>query len=254
MVGVDAQPRGERSSLGHRLATARRLYRTGGLGALERAVAWKLGFETMLVFECSLEQPPELVAPKVEVDFADLRPEDVEAYVAHRGPDVDRERAMARLRAGDRCIVAWREERIVSSRWTVRGALAEDYYPFGFRLPPGHAYTYDAWTSVAARGQRLSPAALSRLCAGLRDEGCTNVVSLVYEANAAGISTMERCGHHRTGWIAYRRARAIRFGNGRLPRLGVSVAAARAGTSEQAAAMPSGEALAEMPGDAAAAG
>ena len=236
-----------------KVRTAQAVYREGGAHAMLRALAGRLGLATLLVFETQLEEPVTLVTPRLRARFDFLVTDEVDAYVSHRGPDVSREQALARLAAGDRCFAAWSDDRVVSSRWVVRGVLREQALAFAFLLPPDHAYVYDAWTSPDERGYNLSPAALSRLGARLAEEGCARLVSVIHATNEPSIRSARRAGHRARGVIAYHGSRAVRFGGGR-PRLSVRAGVARAGRREPGAAAPYVEARPETPGDAAAAG
>jgi len=126
-----------------------------GLLSLIARIAALAGYRRTLIIEATLDPPPPLVEPGVELEYGLLRPDQLDAFAAYR-PDVGADAARERLEHGERCFVAWSGPRIVSARWIVTGSARIPQFRLSMELPADTVFTYDAFTSPDVRGHRIA--------------------------------------------------------------------------------------------------
>lgn len=180
-TGATAQGSADTSILGR----AFRTLRGEGLGAAASKAVGALGSGgAVVVFEMQRQRVLERAAPVGGVSVRPLEDADLSDYASSQPSDA--EMVGARLRRGDRCVVAVEDGRVLGSRWasTVSADIAEVW--LSFPVCPGVAYSYDAFTLPEARGRGIAAAVTAALFEGLVADGARRVVNAVLPDNPAG--------------------------------------------------------------------
>lgn len=178
--------RDERSSASPSIARrAIGTLRGEGLGAVAAKAAGALGRGgAVLVFEMQGQRVLDRAAPVAGVSVRSLEETDLPDFATSQPANA----AMveARLRRGDRCVVAVEDGCVLGSRWasTVSADIADLW--LSFPVCPGAAYSYDAFTLPEARGRGIAAAVTAALFESLVAEGATRVVNAVLPDNPAG--------------------------------------------------------------------
>jgi ribosomal protein S18 acetylase RimI-like enzyme len=156
-----------------------------GLGAAASKVAgalWTRG--AVVVFEMHAARVRDRAAPVPGVAVRPLEPADLPAYAESQPSSA--EMVEARLRRGDRCVVAVEGDRVLGSRWaTTSSADIPDLW-LSFPVCPGVAYSYDAFTLPEARGRGIGAAVTAALFDRVVADGASRVVNAVLPDNRAG--------------------------------------------------------------------
>jgi acetyltransferase (GNAT) family protein len=109
---------------------------------------------------------------------------DVPAYLRLQ-PHTPEEEVTARMRTGDRCIVAWRDGCPVGARW-LSTAIADTPLGVSFPLRPGVAWAYDAFTVPQERRRGIGAMVTAALFDLASASGATHVINGVLAENCSG--------------------------------------------------------------------
>lgn len=113
---------------------------------------------------------------------------DADAYRALRpDPEITVAEFLRRLRAGDRCIGAWRGKRLVGSRWLAIDEARVSYLGVSFALAPDACYFYEAFTAPEQRRRGIGNMLGEAAGAEVLSLGRTKVLSGVLPENRAGV-------------------------------------------------------------------
>jgi hypothetical protein len=146
----------------------------------------KLGFRRLAVFLHSTGPRTMAVPPGVEV--RDLERADVDTYCRER-PGLSAAEVLGRLDRGHRCVVAWSEGRIVSSRWGSSGKAELPYLGIALDLAEGVEYLFDIHTAPDKRKLRLQ----TLLRETMVEDGWRaghRLFGMVLPENEAGVATI----------------------------------------------------------------
>jgi ribosomal protein S18 acetylase RimI-like enzyme len=162
-----------------------RTLRSEGLGAVMAKAVGALGSGgTVVVFEMRPRRVLERTAPVHGVSVRPLEEADLPDYASSQPSSA--EMVAARLRRGDRCVVAVERGRVLGSRWasTVSADIGDLW--LSFPLCPRVAYSYDAFTLPEARGRGIAAAVTAALLEDLIEDGAERVINAVLPDNPAG--------------------------------------------------------------------
>ena len=187
--------------LRHRSRRAVEVFRYEGVASLMARLVALAGYRRGLVMAMTLERPPPLVEPRLQVEFGLLQPQQLQAFAAYR-PDIGAAIAAARLARGERCFIASSAGRIVSARWIATGAVRVPEFRLSLPLGQDEAFWYDEFTSADMRGHRIAAAGVTRTAATLAAEGRRRLCAIVLPENSAGIKTAQRSGYQQVARFA----------------------------------------------------
>jgi hypothetical protein len=168
-----------------------------------------------LTFYCAdieTEFPP-LAVPGVAVRA--MRPGDVDAYRGLR-PDAPHGEAQRRLRNGDRCLTAWRGDRMVGAYWLAVREAPVPYLGVSIPLHGGAWFVYDVFVAPQERNRGLHNLLRNEAFPLGRHEGASALVYAMLPENRAGLRLLGGFSR-RLGTVL-----SIRIGRWRLTRSGVS--------------------------------
>jgi len=167
-----------------------------------------LGYRRLYVLRRALSEPiPGGPSPPVSIDW--LAPASVRDYLAML-PSADAAEIAARLAAGDRCLVARRQGRIIGSMWGSRTRAVSDWLGRELPLAADEAYQFDAYTSPSWRGLGIAPALSLAWLKLLREEGCAAAVRMTLPENVAALRA-----HAKAGYRIVAVVRSLRLGSWR---------------------------------------
>jgi hypothetical protein len=171
------------------------------------------GVRRLTFYERPIDLPPAratlpgvLVRPLSDADlvpYRDLRP----------GTESEE---IERLRRGDRCITAWRGDRLVSVYWVARGEAPVPYLGVSVPLQAGAWSAYDVFTAPDERRAGLHDLVRAEAFRLMRGEGGSALVYAVLPENRGGRGLVSRYAPRRLGTLL-----SIRLGPWRLTRSGV---------------------------------
>ena len=162
-----------------------RTLRAEGLGAVASKAAAALGGGgAVVVFEMQPQRVLDRAGPVPGVLVRPLEQADLPAYAGSQ-PSTE-EMVEARLRRGDRCIVAVEGGSVLGSRWASTASADIGDIWLSFPLCPGVAYSYDAFTVAEARGRGIAAAVTAALFEELVEDGAERVINAVLPGNPAG--------------------------------------------------------------------
>lgn len=125
-----------------------------GPGSLAVRVAGELFYRRMVLMLRPFDLTMRDVEPLAKVQFRELDPSDVDAYLELR-PDADPSDILKRLHARHVCYGAFRSNELVQACWIATERAYIDYLRAEIRLPPAVGYLYDLYTAPAERGLSL---------------------------------------------------------------------------------------------------
>jgi ribosomal protein S18 acetylase RimI-like enzyme len=180
--------------------------RERGPRALVFMVLADLGYRRVLLLERWLDDPIDLVTPRVPVAFSPLEPPQIDEYLRFHdeAPRASIERRLAR---GDECFLARTEGRIVCASWIARTDFLMGSLSYLYPVAPSEAYLYDSYTAPDLRGQAIAPALGVYVLERLRRAGLVRVTMAVPPENTAN-----RRARAKTGFRECGRIDSLRFG------------------------------------------
>jgi GNAT superfamily N-acetyltransferase len=141
--------------------------------------------QRVVVYRLQRERVLKRASPVNGVTLKFLTESDIPACLEIQLP-YSEEMLAARFRAGDRCVAAWLEERIVGSRWLTTARA--DVWPLGISFPvrPGIGYAYDAFTAPEVRGRGIGAMVTAALFESASASGATQIINAVIPSNREG--------------------------------------------------------------------
>jgi len=159
-------------------------------------------YRRVVVLERRLEDPINLVEPRLPVEIGLLRQDEVDAYLTFN-PAVTLEEIHWRKEHGHQCYVVHDKGQIVHACWLAINKVRIDYLDRDFTLAPDEAYTYESFTVPAYRGQNLAPARLTYVQRLLREAGYRRMLAVVMPENRVAFRPIEKAGYRRVGKVGY---------------------------------------------------
>ena len=138
----------------------------------------------LVVYAMQRENVLEGGTPIRGVTLQVLAEADLPAYLRLQ-PHTPEEEVTARMRKGDRCIVAWRDGCPVGARW-LSTAIAGMPLGVSFPLRPGVAWAYDAFTAPQERRRGIGAMVTAALFDLASAGGATHVINGVLLENRSG--------------------------------------------------------------------
>jgi hypothetical protein len=138
----------------------------------------------------------------VDVRFAVLEPDDLDAYLRFRPASNPREIEKRMLR-GDRCFVSWHEGNVVDACWTATSSVYVPYLRRVLQIGAGDVYSYDSFTAVSHRGRGLYMARNSFTARTHQSEGFERSIALVAFENYSAWLILSRSGLKTLGAYHY---------------------------------------------------
>jgi GNAT superfamily N-acetyltransferase len=183
-VGGEAR-NGGRSELARLSRLAVETVREDGHAVLARSTLATAGVRRLVVYRRKAVETTEggFTVPGVVTRL--LSDQDIEAYLELR-PDSSPAEVTRRLQAGQQCISAWRESRLVSSRWVAHERAEMPYLRASFRLRPGVVYIHDAFTHPGERRHGVGTMVTNSLTLQAASDGATSVIYAVLPENRGG--------------------------------------------------------------------
>jgi hypothetical protein len=174
------------------------LRREGWRGAAFRVLA-ALGYRRWGWFSRSLDPPLAPVPTDLPLRFAELGPDQLEAYLAFRR-GATREQFLGRLGQGQHCFGAWLEDRLVSVTWVTTGRIRIGPGRVSCALDPRTLYLHDSFSSRDVRGHHVQSALGVHLLERHR-AAFARVVSLIAAENRSSVASRRRLGFRRAGTL-----------------------------------------------------
>ena len=153
-----------------------------------------LGFRRLYLLRRPLSAPIADCEASLPVTIEWLAAEDADAYRGFREQPQGFE-PVRRLAAGDRCLVARHDGRIVGAMWGSTTRARSDYLGRNLPLAAGEAFQFNAYTAPAVRGMGVAPALSVAWLRHLRDEGCSTALRLTLPENAAALRAHAKAGY-----------------------------------------------------------
>jgi hypothetical protein len=183
-----------------------------------RALLWHalavVGVRRLTFYERPIDpQPAPATAPGVVVrplSYADIGP-----YRELR-PDTGSDEVEQRLRRGDRCMTAWRGDRLIAVYWMAMGEAPVPYLGVSVPIQAGAWSAYDVFTAPEERRGGLHDLVRAEAFRLMRGEGGSALVYAVLPENRGGRGLVSRYAPRRLGTVL-----SIRLGSRRLTRSGV---------------------------------
>jgi GNAT superfamily N-acetyltransferase len=175
----------------HLAQRTREVLREGG----PRAFFWHLlavaGVRRLNFYCADIEArfPPRLAVPGVAV--RGMGPDDGDAYRGLR-PDAPPDEAERRLRNGDRCLTAWRGDRMVAAYWLAIREAPVPYLGISIPLADGAWYAYDAFVAPEERNRGLHNLLRNEAVPLARREGASAIVYSMLQENRAALRLLGR--------------------------------------------------------------
>lgn len=171
-----------------------------------RSLGFKLLGETVyrrvVVLGRSLAGPLLRFDPPPGVEIDRLRPAEIDRYLALR-PAADGREIERRLAAGDRCLVARLDGRIVHAGWLASRPVWSDYLGMDVAPRPGEAYVYESFTDPAHRRSGITAARSTVALRLARDEGHRSIIGIVMPENRAAFGPARKMGFAPCGVIGW---------------------------------------------------
>lgn len=148
------------------------------------------------------------VEPELALELRFVEAEDRAAYAGLHpgGPAELRER----LEKGHRCFGAWRDGRLIATRWFATELAPIEYLGRDVPLQPGELYLYELYTAQDVRGRSVTRAAGAGAVAALSAEGARRLVGAVLPENRS-----VRRAYEKGGWRIVGRIGFVRLGRWR---------------------------------------
>jgi hypothetical protein len=147
-----------------------------------------------------------------------LGPRDAPAYQAlEPEPAIGEAELQRRLRAGDRCFGAWREQRLIAVHWLAFGDAPLPYLGVKLALGAGFCFDYEAYTAPDQRRQGVSNLLAGAIRAEAVAAGRSQILSALLPENRVSFGIIA-ARSQRIGTVA-----SIRLGRWRLARSSVPV-------------------------------
>lgn len=176
------------------------LVRARGLRSLGVAALEATFYRRLVRLECSLEPQLTVTETPIPLEFGFIGEEALESW-SGLNAEADPEVARKRMRAGERCFVAWDGPRIVSDRWVVAGSVYIEYLGRMLDLASDEVYIKGTFTHPEYRGRGVAAAALTRLHRQLSAEGYRRSVILIVPENRPAFGTAYKSGYRRVALL-----------------------------------------------------
>jgi hypothetical protein len=165
---------------------AHRAFRERGVRAFASKVRSAVGTRRVVVYRLDREQVLKRAIPVEGVTVRSLTESDIPACLAMQLP-YSEDMVAARFRAGDSCLAAWRDTRVVAVRWLT--TLRADVGPLGISLSvrPGIAYAYDAFTAPEERGRGIAGIVTAALFESASASGAMHVINAVLPSSSGQV-------------------------------------------------------------------
>ena len=172
------------------LLRLRRTVRQEGIRGVALKCLYELGYRRFLLVRRPLAEPIERPATTPDLDMAWLEPAAIPDYLAIH-PSARAGDVAEALGAGDRCLLARHEGRVVGSLWGSTRHM--ESFP-GLPMEADEAYLYESFTIPCHRGRSVAPALVAEMLRAYRDAGRRSAVMLVFAANAAALRACAKAG------------------------------------------------------------
>lgn len=170
------------------------VFRREGLRSCWARCMGACGYKRLYLLSRSLHEPLPETRAKIPVHMDWLRPEDEADYEALL--TTARDWPLTRRQgAGNRCLTARVDGRLVSVMWACMGKAARiDYLAQDLPLAAHEAYLCGAYTEPAFRGHGIAPAMSVELLRRLREEGITRAIRATWPENTAALRAHAKAG------------------------------------------------------------
>lgn len=185
--------------------------REGGI----RSLLWQI-LATAGVRRLEIHCRPAEREPAKPVHGVAIRPltgGDAAAYQALRpDPQISETEFLRRLRAGERCLGAWRRNRLIAIHWLALDEARISYLGISLALAPDACYDYEAFTAPQERRRGIGNMLGAAARADARRQGKPKVLSGILPENRAGAGFIAPWSRQ-VGTVA-----SVRLGRWRLAR------------------------------------
>lgn len=123
-------------------------------------------------------------------------------YLEFRGRDLPLEAVQRRLAAGERCLVARLDGRIVTAGWSASGEAPTAAIGRDLGIRQDDAWTYDWLTAAGLRGRALATARLCRELQELASAGRQRVFALAAPDSRSVFGPLDRTGFNAVGTVS----------------------------------------------------
>jgi hypothetical protein len=176
------------------------------------ALLYRLGYRRLYVLRRSLEIPlPEEITTGLPVTIEWLGVEQAEEYRAFRKAKSNIDPRVF-FEAGDRCLVARHEGRLVAAMWGSHPRAFSRWLGRAIPLGPTEGHQFDTFTDPLCRGQTLAPALSRAWLVQWISEGKTAVIRTTVPENVASLRSCAKVGYEVVGLI-----RGFRLGPWSVP-------------------------------------
>jgi SAM-dependent methyltransferase/ribosomal protein S18 acetylase RimI-like enzyme len=200
-----ARPVASRWTIGAVLARVPGVWREGGLRHLWFKVLGETVYRRAHLVQCTLTELPPAPAAAMAIEIAPLAEDEVGDYLELR-PDADRADILARLAAGQRCVVARHDGHVIHAVWAATGRAWIEYLAREIQLGSGDVYLFEAHSAPAVRGRHIGTLLLACQMRFFRETGCRRALAVVMPENVAALRWVKRAGFRQIGVMGYVKA------------------------------------------------
>jgi GNAT superfamily N-acetyltransferase len=118
---------------------------------------------------------------------------------------------LARLAAGERCFVAWRDERIVSDAWAVSKRTVLLQHGVEVHIAADQIWLADSWVLPELRGRNIATQRGAMMTERLTAEGYTRAVYHVSARDRSALGPPRKLGARCLGSFGYLRLGPLRL-------------------------------------------
>jgi len=162
----------------------------------DRVVTYALR-RVVLVARSTAVEPPT-ASTRLPTEIRELDPAELTTYLAFR-PEQPEEVVWRRWARGDRCFVAWGEDRIGHAGWSATGRGPIDYLDGDLQLTARDMFLYDSYTRPDSRRAGLSRARYAHLVRYARGAGAHRLLAVVATENRPGLRALAAAGFQPLG-------------------------------------------------------
>lgn len=167
-------------------------------------------YRRMVLRDRLLDEPIPEVTARLPVVVSLLGETELDEYLAAR-PEADPSEIRRRFAAGQLCIVARHEGRIVNTCWATTGRAWIGYLAREVRLAPDEVYIYESYTLPSSRGQNIAPVRLMHALRYFREAGYRRVLAAIMPENQPAFRLNDKLGYRTIGVMGYLKLGSWRY-------------------------------------------
>lgn len=179
------------------------VFHTNGIQGLWFGIMGECFYRRLILFNRPLDEPIELIVPKIPVKISELTQNNVNDYICFR-PDENLSEIQHYLNIGHRCFVAYYEKHIVSASWVASGEVWIDYLFFNITIAPNDIYLYNLYTLPDYRSKNIASAIVTKIIKTLINTNYQYMILNVLPESKGVIQMYKKIGFQSFGLIGFK--------------------------------------------------